>query len=198
MSPDLMKLWQELGVEPHGDTVRLNEAAPLAAIRHAIMRPRDSALGWSASAVSTTRSARAVTARLCAMSSYSSSTLRRNREAAATPRAMPGASRRRLSAASSMSSANSATLTHRQPAVGGRPAPRGPAAAAAPCRGPRAGSAARARLRPVRMPRTAAPPVPVVQGGDAVAAARATPNQNATSSHVHPRTGTGQPPSAPH
>jgi hypothetical protein len=38
-----MKLWQELGVEPQGDTVRLNEAAPLADIRRAIMRPRSGA-----------------------------------------------------------------------------------------------------------------------------------------------------------
>jgi hypothetical protein len=43
VSPDLMKLWQELGVEPQGDTVRLNEAAPLADIRRAIMRPRSGA-----------------------------------------------------------------------------------------------------------------------------------------------------------
>jgi len=40
VSPDLMGLWQQLGVEPEGSTVRLNDAAPLAAIRRAIMRPR--------------------------------------------------------------------------------------------------------------------------------------------------------------
>jgi hypothetical protein len=43
VSPDLMKLWQELGVEPDGDSVRLNDAAPLAEIRRAIMRPRSGA-----------------------------------------------------------------------------------------------------------------------------------------------------------
>ncbi len=40
VSPDLMQLWRQLGVEPEGDTVRLNDAAPLADIRRAIMRPR--------------------------------------------------------------------------------------------------------------------------------------------------------------
>jgi hypothetical protein len=43
VSPDLMKLWRELGVEPDGDAVRLNDAAPLAEIRRAIMRPRSGA-----------------------------------------------------------------------------------------------------------------------------------------------------------
>jgi hypothetical protein len=43
VSPDLMKLWRELGAEPAGDTVRLDDAAPLADIRHAIMRPRSDA-----------------------------------------------------------------------------------------------------------------------------------------------------------
>ncbi len=43
VSPDLMQLWQELGVEPDGDAVRLNDAAPLAVIRRAIMRPRPDA-----------------------------------------------------------------------------------------------------------------------------------------------------------
>lgn len=43
VSPDLMQLWRELGVEPDGDTVRLNDAAPLADIRRAIMRPRSDA-----------------------------------------------------------------------------------------------------------------------------------------------------------
>ena len=38
VSPDLMALWQQLGVEPDGGTVRLNDAAPLADVRHAIMR----------------------------------------------------------------------------------------------------------------------------------------------------------------
>ena len=40
MKPDLMALWRELGVEPDGDSVRLNDAAPLAGVRHAIMRTR--------------------------------------------------------------------------------------------------------------------------------------------------------------
>jgi hypothetical protein len=35
-----MSLWHELGVEPDGESVRLNDAAPLAAVRHAIMRAR--------------------------------------------------------------------------------------------------------------------------------------------------------------
>jgi hypothetical protein len=43
VSPDLMKLWQELGVEPEGNMVRLNDAAPLADIRRAIMHPRSDA-----------------------------------------------------------------------------------------------------------------------------------------------------------
>jgi hypothetical protein len=38
VSPDLMALWKQLGVEPDGATVRLNDAAPLADVRHAIMR----------------------------------------------------------------------------------------------------------------------------------------------------------------
>jgi hypothetical protein len=40
MAPDLMSLWRELGVEPAGDTVRLDEHAPLAEVRAAIMRAR--------------------------------------------------------------------------------------------------------------------------------------------------------------
>jgi len=40
VSPDLMGLWQQLGVEPDATGVRLNDAAPLAPIRRAIMRPR--------------------------------------------------------------------------------------------------------------------------------------------------------------
>jgi hypothetical protein len=43
VSPDLMQLWRQLGVEPDGDTVRLDDAAPLADIRRAIMRPRSEA-----------------------------------------------------------------------------------------------------------------------------------------------------------
>ena len=38
VTPDLMALWKQLGVEPDGATVRLNDAAPLADVRHAIMR----------------------------------------------------------------------------------------------------------------------------------------------------------------
>jgi len=38
VAPDLMALWRQLGVEPEGDTVRLNDQAPLADVRRAIMR----------------------------------------------------------------------------------------------------------------------------------------------------------------
>jgi len=38
VAPDLMTLWRELGVVPQGDSVRLIDDAPLAAVRHAIMR----------------------------------------------------------------------------------------------------------------------------------------------------------------
>jgi hypothetical protein len=37
-SPDLPGLWRRLGVESQGDAVQLTDAAPLAAVRHAIMR----------------------------------------------------------------------------------------------------------------------------------------------------------------
>lgn len=40
VSPDLPAVWRSLGVEPAGATVRLDDAAPLASIRQAIMRPR--------------------------------------------------------------------------------------------------------------------------------------------------------------
>ena len=39
--PDLMTLWRDLGVLPEGDSVRLVDDAPLAAVRHAIMRARE-------------------------------------------------------------------------------------------------------------------------------------------------------------
>jgi hypothetical protein len=39
MSPDLMALWRQLGIEPEGSSVRLDDSAPLAAVRRAIMRP---------------------------------------------------------------------------------------------------------------------------------------------------------------
>ena len=39
MSPDLMALWRQLGVEPEGSAVRLDDSAPLAGVRRAIMRP---------------------------------------------------------------------------------------------------------------------------------------------------------------
>ncbi len=39
VSPDLPALWRSLGVEPAGDTVRINDQAPLAAIRRAIFKP---------------------------------------------------------------------------------------------------------------------------------------------------------------
>ena len=38
VTPDLMGLWKELGIEPQGASVRLSEAAPLAEVRRAIMR----------------------------------------------------------------------------------------------------------------------------------------------------------------
>ena len=38
VAPDLMRLWRELGVLPEGDSVRLVDDAPLAPVRHAIMR----------------------------------------------------------------------------------------------------------------------------------------------------------------
>jgi hypothetical protein len=40
VAPALTDLWRELGVQAHGDTVELDEHAPLAAVRRAIMRPR--------------------------------------------------------------------------------------------------------------------------------------------------------------
>jgi hypothetical protein len=40
VAPDLMTLWRELGVLPQGDSVTLSDAAPLAAVRHAIMSAR--------------------------------------------------------------------------------------------------------------------------------------------------------------
>jgi hypothetical protein len=39
-APDLMGLWKSLGVEPAGSSVRLDDGAPLADIRRAIMRSR--------------------------------------------------------------------------------------------------------------------------------------------------------------
>jgi len=39
-APDLTALWRSLGVEADGDSVRLTDDAPLAAIRHAIMSAR--------------------------------------------------------------------------------------------------------------------------------------------------------------
>jgi hypothetical protein len=38
VAPDLMDLWRRLGVTPDGASVRLADEAPLAAVRHAIMR----------------------------------------------------------------------------------------------------------------------------------------------------------------
>jgi hypothetical protein len=38
VTPDLGQLWSQLGVERDGDSVRLDDSAPLAAIRRAIMR----------------------------------------------------------------------------------------------------------------------------------------------------------------
>jgi hypothetical protein len=40
VSPDLAGLWKSLGVEGAGDSVVLNDSAPLAAVRQAIMRAR--------------------------------------------------------------------------------------------------------------------------------------------------------------
>ncbi len=38
VTPDLMSLWQQLGIEPEGSSVRLSDSAPLADVRRAIMR----------------------------------------------------------------------------------------------------------------------------------------------------------------
>lgn len=38
VTPDLMRLWQQLGIEPAGSSVRLSDSAPLADVRRAIMR----------------------------------------------------------------------------------------------------------------------------------------------------------------
>jgi len=38
VTPDLMTLWQQLGIEPEGSSVRLSDSAPLAEVRRAIMR----------------------------------------------------------------------------------------------------------------------------------------------------------------
>jgi len=38
VTPDLMKLWQQLGIQPEGSSVRLSDSAPLADVRRAIMR----------------------------------------------------------------------------------------------------------------------------------------------------------------
>jgi len=38
VTPDLMRLWQQLGIEPAGSSVRLSDSAPLADLRRAIMR----------------------------------------------------------------------------------------------------------------------------------------------------------------
>jgi hypothetical protein len=40
LAPDLMALWQRLGIEPDGASVQLKEDAPLADVRRAIMRAR--------------------------------------------------------------------------------------------------------------------------------------------------------------
>ena len=40
VTPDLMRLWQQLGIEPEGSSVRLSDSAPLAEVRRAIMRAR--------------------------------------------------------------------------------------------------------------------------------------------------------------
>jgi hypothetical protein len=38
VTPDLMGLWRQLGVLPEGASVRLDDHAPLAGVRQAIMR----------------------------------------------------------------------------------------------------------------------------------------------------------------
>jgi hypothetical protein len=38
VTPDLMRLWQQLGIQPEGSSVRLSDSAPLADVRRAIMR----------------------------------------------------------------------------------------------------------------------------------------------------------------
>ena len=39
VSPDLQELWQQLGIRLQGDSVELQDDAPLAATREAIMAP---------------------------------------------------------------------------------------------------------------------------------------------------------------
>lgn len=40
VTPDLMSLWRELGIQPEDSSVRLSDSAPLAQVRRAIMHPR--------------------------------------------------------------------------------------------------------------------------------------------------------------
>jgi hypothetical protein len=40
ITPDLMTLWRELGIQPEDSSVRLSDSAPLAEVRRAIMHPR--------------------------------------------------------------------------------------------------------------------------------------------------------------
>jgi hypothetical protein len=40
VTPDLMTLWRELGIQPEDSSVRLSDSAPLAEVRRAIMHPR--------------------------------------------------------------------------------------------------------------------------------------------------------------
>jgi hypothetical protein len=40
VSPDLVALWRDLGIERDGSSVRLSSSAPLADVRRAIMHPR--------------------------------------------------------------------------------------------------------------------------------------------------------------
>jgi hypothetical protein len=50
VAPDLMALWRQLGIEADGDSVRLTDDAPLAPVRHAIMRAPPGASGAAAAA----------------------------------------------------------------------------------------------------------------------------------------------------
>ena len=115
VAPDLMALWRQLGVEPDGAGVRLDDHAPLADVRRAIMRaPLATGLRLAARAAPparSSRSSRAVSASTAQMSAYSSAIERRScAGAAAAPRASAGVRRSRLSAASPISSANSASF----------------------------------------------------------------------------------------
>jgi len=55
VTPDLMALWRQLGIEPDGASVRLSDTAPLADVRRAIMRAPESAATAAPEPASKTR-----------------------------------------------------------------------------------------------------------------------------------------------